>query len=179
MSAPPVKLIITGALGAGKTSAIAAISEIPPVATDVPMTEEPRTAVKSTTTVAMDYGELTLDDGQKLQIFGTPGQKRYDFMCRILARGALGVVILIDYTRPQAVEDLAHFLDLFRDPLDAGAGVIGVTHCDQRTDLDLEPYYRLLGARGELLPLFPVDARDRDDIVMLVEALLASLEFAA
>jgi signal recognition particle receptor subunit beta len=76
-----IKLVISGSMGAGKTSAIEAISGIPPIRTDVAISdEESLRPGKKTTTVAMDYGEFKLDEGQLLVIFGTPGQERYDYM---------------------------------------------------------------------------------------------------
>ena len=72
------KLVFAGSMGAGKTTAIGAISEIPPVRTDV-ANSDLATFAKATTTAAMDYGEVTLDGGDKLRLYGTPGQARFDF----------------------------------------------------------------------------------------------------
>jgi hypothetical protein len=85
-----VKLIIAGSVAAGKTTAISTISDVPPVRTDVAASDYV-SKMKSQTTVAMDYGECTLPDGKKLRLYGTPGQRRYDFMSKILCRGALGL----------------------------------------------------------------------------------------
>ncbi|WP_245391541.1 GTP-binding protein [Thioflexithrix psekupsensis] len=75
-----IKIVFTGSMGAGKTTAIAAISEIPVINTDVRATDPTTLQRKATTTVAMDYGELTLEDGQKLRLYGTPGQLRFEYM---------------------------------------------------------------------------------------------------
>jgi signal recognition particle receptor subunit beta len=90
---PKIKFVFTGCVNAGKTTAIAAISEVVPVSTEVKPSEESVIKRKSTTTVAMDYGELTLDNGEKIYLYGTPGQRRFDFMCSILTQGALGLII--------------------------------------------------------------------------------------
>jgi hypothetical protein len=99
MSVQEYKLIFTGTMGAGKTTAITSISEIPPVSTDVQRSEAGDDA-KLTTTAALDYGEVTLPRGDMLRLYGTPGQARFDFMWRILSEGALGVVVLVDNRRP-------------------------------------------------------------------------------
>ena len=113
-----IKLIVTGSMGAGKTTVVSTISDIPPIRTDVPISSDKARGDKTTTTVALDYGSLTLDKERRLLIFGTPGQRRYDFMCKILARGALGVVILIDHACEDPVDDLRYYLDLFRDTIE-------------------------------------------------------------
>jgi uncharacterized protein len=170
-----IKLIVTGSMGAGKTTVIAAISDIPPVRTDVPISGEGARGDKTTTTVALDYGALRLDKERRLLIFGTPGQRRYDFMCKILARGALGIVILIDHAGGAPAEDLGYYLDLFAETIAESSAVIGVTHTDERPATSLQPYYDVLAERDLALPVFTIDARRRDDIVMMLEALLATI----
>lgn len=175
-----IKLVVTGSMGAGKTTAIGAISEIPPLVTDVLMTGEIATSRdKTTTTVAMDYGELTLDDGRKLLLFGTPGQRRYDFMCRILARGALGVLMLVDGVAPDALQEFEYFLGLFADEARSDSLVVGITHLDRESGRGLEPFHDLLERGGFSCPVFAVDPRRREHVILMVEALLASLQFVA
>lgn len=172
-----LKLIFTGTMGAGKTTAISTISEIPLVSTEAANLDQ-ESARKATTTVAMDYGEVTLDDGDKLRLYGTPGQERFRFMWEILARGALGVVILVDNARPDPLEDLGIYLDNFSGLIQKASAVIGIT----RTDIALQPtvddYYSYLIERGIMLPVFVADVRQRADVLMLVDALLSTLELA-
>jgi signal recognition particle receptor subunit beta len=168
------KLLITGSVGAGKTTAITAISEIPPVCTDSPITLGPIVGAKTTTTVAMDYGEVWIDEEQKIGIFGTPGQRRYDFMCRILSEDALGVLVLLDQTSPEPLEELAYYLELYQDMVAANAAVIGVTHCEG--DSSLDRYYEWTHERGLCLPVFTLDARDRSQVHLLLTTLLATAE---
>jgi signal recognition particle receptor subunit beta len=118
------KILFTGTMGAGKTTAIAAVSEIAPIRTEVRNSDA--SVAKATTTVGLDYGELTLDNGEKLRLYGTPGQIRFDFMWRILARGALGLVILVDNSRPDPLADLDVYLDGFAELIEKTACVIGV-----------------------------------------------------
>ncbi|HEV55887.1 MAG TPA: GTP-binding protein [Phycisphaerales bacterium] len=172
-----LKFIFTGSPGAGKTTAIAAISEIPPISTDVLATDE-LADVKNETTAAMDFGEFTLDDGQKVRLYGTPGQQRFEHMWRILAEGALGFVILVDNTRPAPLDDLAIYLDNFADFIDETAVVIGVTRTDIATRHSMVHFQDFVEQRGLVCPVFPADVRDKDDVLLLLDALMASLEYA-
>ena len=167
----------TGSVGAGKTSAIQALSEIPPVRTEAPMSVAHANVNKTTTTTALDYGELGLENGRKLLLFGTPGQRRYDFMCRILMNGAVGVMILVDHSSPEALGDLHYFTELFQPIVDEMGAVVGVTHADGCSDLVLQNYQDALTQKGLMLPVLRVDARRREDVVLLVRVLLASLEY--
>lgn len=170
-----IKLIITGSVGAGKTTVVTVMSDFPPARTEVALPASQFRGDKTTTTVAMDYGATTLEDGRRLLIFGTPGQRRYDFMCKILARGALGVVILIDHAGTGPADDLAYYLDLFRDTIAEAGAVIGVTHTDERPGDPMQPYYDVLADRNLVLPVFRVDARRRDHIMTMLEALVATV----
>lgn len=172
---PQIKFIFTGPPGAGKTTAIASISEFPPVSTDVFATDE-IAAVKHKTTVAMDFGEITLDNGQKVRLYGTPGQRRFDFMWKILVQGGLGLIILINNTQPDPLADLAQYLDDFADFIQQTDAVIGITCMDANATPGIDDYYEFLQKRGEMYPVFAIDARDKDDVLLLLDALLACLE---
>lgn len=100
------KIIVTGAMGAGKTTAIAAISDVAPVTTEA-VNSDQTTSAKASTTVALDYGEIALEGGDRVRLYGTPGQQRFSFMWGILAKGALGLILLIDNTSKAPLEDLA------------------------------------------------------------------------
>jgi signal recognition particle receptor subunit beta len=174
-----LKLVITGPMGAGKTAAIQSISTVPVVSTEASaFHESSHHAHKLTTTVAMDYGELRMSDGRLLMIIGTPGQSRYDFMCTILARGALGLIILIDHTASDPVADLKYFLNLYSEVLASTPCVVGITHADETSDGSLDPYHRLLAAAGfaTAVPVFPLDARSPDDIVAVLQCILAIIQ---
>ena len=168
------KILITGTMGAGKTTAIAAISEIPPLSTDVHNSDT--SVAKAVTTVGLDYGEITLEGGEKLRLYGTPGQKRFDFMWKILARGALGVVILIDNSRPDPLADLAQYLDGFSDLIKRTACVIGVGRMDTHPLPDIDSFADVLSARGLVCPVFAADVRDRPQVLQLLDLLLVQLE---
>src|SRR5512146_388968 len=97
-----VKMVITGPYASGKTEFIKSISEIDVVSTEAQVSKETAEAqVKDNTTVAMDFGRITVDDDLVLYLFGTPGQRRFDFMWEILSEGMLGFVVMVDSTRPE------------------------------------------------------------------------------
>ncbi len=172
-----IKFVFTGSVGAGKTTAIKAISEVDTISTEVKPSEEIIIKRKRTTTVAMDYGQLTLDDGEKIYLYGTPGQRRFDFMCPILTQGALGLVILIDNTHEKPFEELDYFLNLNSAFLQNHAAVIGITHFDKCAQPTINEYYQVLEERGDPWPVLHIDARNPEDVIILLETLLASLEY--
>jgi uncharacterized protein len=118
------KILFTGVTGAGKTTAIGAVSEIPPLSTDVRNTDA--NLSKAMTTVGLDYGELTLDNGEQLRLYGTPGQQRFDFMWKILSVGSLGLIILIDNSQPDPLADLDRYLKGFSQLIADTACVVAV-----------------------------------------------------
>jgi signal recognition particle receptor subunit beta len=169
------KLIFTGPMGAGKTTAIASISEVPPIRTDVRASDDARQR-KETTTVAMDYGYISLDDGSRIHLYGTPGQQRFDYMWTILTQGGIGLVLLLDNASADPIADLEFYLDAFKDFIERTGVVIGVTRMDMSRRLALEDYQQKLFERGQIYPVFEVDARQPNDVKILIHALLAILQ---
>jgi len=108
-----VKMVVTGPFSSGKTEFIQTVSEIDVVATERKISSEVE-MIKQTTTVAMDFGRITVDDTLMLYLFGTPGQKRFDFMWEILSEGMLGFVVMIDSTRPETFREARSILETFR-----------------------------------------------------------------
>lgn len=108
-----VKMVITGPFCAGKTQLIRSISEIDVVSTESKITN-PAERVKPETTVAMDFGRITIDDDLVLYLFGTPGQRRFDFMWEILSEGMLGFVVVVDSARPETFREARYILQVFR-----------------------------------------------------------------
>lgn len=168
------KILITGAMGAGKTTAIAAVSEIPPISTDVVNTDQE--VRKATTTVGLDYGEITLSNGEKLRLYGTPGQERFSFMWPILAKGALGVIILVDNSRPQALADFAIYVEGFRDLIGSGAGVVAVGRTETHASPSIDAYAELLADKNLVCPVIPVDVRQREQVIFVLDLLFAQIE---
>ena len=108
-----VKMVVTGPFNAGKTEFIQSVSEINVVSTERKITSAAE-RVKETTTVAMDFGRITVDQDLVLYLFGTPGQKRFDFMWEILSEGMLGFVVMVDSTRPETFREARSILETFR-----------------------------------------------------------------
>lgn len=168
------KLLFTGPMGAGKTTAIAAVSEVAPVITDVRNTDQ--SVLKERTTVGLDFGVLSLDNGDRLRLFGTPGQVRFDFLWKILAKNVLGIVILIDNSKPEPLADLALYLDGFCQELRDAPCVIGVGRTETHLSPSLNDFTNAVNERGLVLPVMAVDVRSRDDVVLLIDCLLAQIE---
>ena len=168
------KILFTGTMGAGKTTAIGAVSETRPVITDVVNNDASHS--KALTTVGLDFGQLTLDNGDRIRLFGTPGQKRFQFLWSILARNALGLIILADNSRPDPMADLRVYLDNFRKQLTYLPCVIGVGRLAQHPSPSLEDYVDELEKQQLVLPVLEIDARKRADVTLLIDTLLAQLE---
>lgn len=169
-----VKIVFTGTPGAGKTTAIAALSDVPPVVTDVRNTD-PGLA-KERTTVGLDFGRFDIGDGQTVRLFGTPGQLRFEFMWRIVARDALGLVILVDNSRPDPLADLAMYVEAYRDELPGMNCVIGVGRSAEHPTPSVDDFAAWMAERGHAVPVLPVDVRRRDDVLLLVDMVLAQAE---
>lgn len=170
------KILFSGPMGAGKTTAIAAISDEAPVSTDV-YNSDRATFDKELTTAGLDYGSILLGDGATVRLYGTPGQARFRFMWDILANNAAGIILLIDAAQADALVQLDAFVDAF------GAGrrapiVIGVGRTGDPGAFLLDSFAQRLESRGLTLPLFGVDVRRREDVLLLVDTLLCVLELA-
>lgn len=108
-----VKIVVTGPFSSGKTQFIQTISEIEVVETERKITR-PEERIKEQTTVAMDFGRITVDEELVLYLFGTPGQRRFDFMWEVLSEGMLGFVVLLDSVRPETFREARDILATFR-----------------------------------------------------------------
>jgi uncharacterized protein len=171
------KLLFAGPMGAGKTTAIAGISDAAPIATEA-LNSDRAQHHKERTTVGFDYGEVALEGGDRLRLYGMPGQERFDFMWKLAGDGALGVVLLLDNTRPDPLLDLAQYVRAFRHLFDASAAVIGIGRIEQGQQT-LDRFADWLVDQGLNIPAFSVDVRQRDDVLLLLEALLNQIESRA
>lgn len=157
------KILVTGAFNAGKTTFIRSISEIDPVNTDKKMFDD-----VELTTVAMDFGRITVDSELSLFLFGTPGQERFDFMWDILKDDIIGFILLVDSTRP--VEDATmHILEFFSKRTDAPY-VVACTKQDHMNALPMEDIRRSLELDD--VPFLPCVATDKESVRTVLLALL-------
>jgi small GTP-binding protein len=174
-----LKIVFAGPIGAGKTTAITAVSDRPPVSTEV-VNNDQAAFPKEFTTVGLDFGQLTFDDGMVVRLYGTPGQERFSFMWEILGAGAIGIILLLDASSPTAMADLRAQAQVFRRLApEQQPFVIGVGRTDPADDQHIEACTRVLAELGVAAPVFSVDVRQRADVLLLIETLLAILEARA
>lgn len=168
------KLLFAGPMGAGKTTALTAISDTAPIATEAHNSDRAQHS-KASTTVGFDYGEVALEGGERLRLYGMPGQSRFDFMWKIASEGALGVVVLLDNTRPDPLADLALYVQAFAAHAQQAAMVVGIGRSGEG-NTRIDTYSRWLASQGYAIPAFTVDVRRRDDVLLLLDALLNQIE---
>jgi small GTP-binding protein len=174
MQTQTVKMVITGPFSSGKTQFVRSISEIDVVSTERVISTEAE-KVKETTTVAMDFGRITVDADLVLYLFGTPGQRRFDFMWEILSEGMLGFVVVVDSSRPETFREAKSILETFRayapTPFVVAANKQDLpdawTIDDLRIALRLEEHVKML----------PCTATDKESVKdVLLELLYSILE---
>jgi small GTP-binding protein len=167
-----VKIVVTGPFSAGKTTLIRTISEITVLSTEKDITDETRSR-KAETTVAMDFGRITIDRDLVLYLFGTPGQERFDFMWEILGEGMLGYILLVDSSRPDSLEEAVSILAAFRKM----ARVPFVVALNRASGLDPQDEHKIRDVLelGDEVPVVPCDATDRESVKAVLLALLYSV----
>jgi len=164
-----VKVVVTGPFNAGKTTFIKAVSEITVLSTERQVSDSSGEG-DGETTVAMDFGRITVSDDVVLYLFGTPGQSRFSFMWETLSEGMLGFVLLVDALEPSTFEDARSMIDFFTSMSD----VPFVVAANKVAADDTEMVRRVredLGLPDET-PLFPVDAREKDSVKAALLGLL-------
>lgn len=170
------KLAFMGAPGAGKSTCVAAISDIPPVVTDVATDE--LAGLKETTTVALDYGELDLGADGRLLLYGLPGQTRFRHMFDVVRENLLGVALLVDGTADDPLQGLRETLHCYAADLKGLPCVL----CLNKQVVRPEPLLRAcrdqLASFGLKVPVLAIDARRREDVVRVFELLFVLIEQA-
>jgi signal recognition particle receptor subunit beta len=169
-----MRLVIAGTVGAGKTTFIRTVSEIEVIDTDVTPTDE-TAALKSKTTVAMDFGKVTFGAEMVLHLYGTPGQARFDFMWDLLVRRAHAYVVLVAAHRPEEFRNARQIL-AFMDQRVSAPMLLGVTHTDCEGAWSVEDVAYTMGwsELEQNPPVVAVDATDRDSVICTLITLLES-----
>lgn len=165
-----VKIVITGPFNAGKTTFIKAVSEITVLSTERRVSEG-ESQGGAETTVAMDFGRITVSDDVVLYLFGTPGQERFSFMWDTLSEGMLGFVMLVDGKNESSFADVRAMIDYFSAISDV-TFVVAVNRVTEEDDLDK---IREQLALPDDVSLLPVDARDRESVKAVLLALLYAI----
>ena len=174
------KVVVSGGFGVGKTTMVGAVSEITPLRTEAAMTsasldvdDTSKVEAKTTTTVAMDFGKLTVEDGLVLYLFGTPGQDRFGFMWDDVVDGALGAVVLVDTRRLDECYGAVDYFETRKMPF-----VVAINQFEGAPEHDLDEIREALDL-NDAVPIVTTDARDawvvRDSLVALLEHVLARL----
>jgi uncharacterized protein len=168
-----VKMVITGPFSAGKTQFISSISEIDVVSTESKLSSDAEKKEKDNTTVAMDFGRITVDEDLVLYLFGTPGQRRFDFMWEILAEGMLGFVVMVDSTKPETFREAKSILETFRAyaPTPYVVAANKQDHPDAWSTDDLRIALRI----EEGVKLLPCVAKDKESVKSVLLELLYSI----
>lgn len=167
-----VKMVVTGPFNSGKTEFIQTVSEIDVVSTERKISAEAE-KVKESTTVAMDFGRITVDDELVLYLFGTPGQKRFDFMWEILSEGMLGFIVMIDSTRPETFREARTILETFRAYAPTPY-VVTANKQDMEDAWDVEDMRIALRLDNEV-PLLPAVAREKESVKSVLIELLTNI----
>lgn len=167
------KIVLLGPVGAGKTTAIRSISDSDPVCTEVPLLSG-ATVEKSTTTVALDFSTIVLDDGTPLLVYGVPGQEHYAFMWPLVLQGSMGAIILLDARDATIERACASWLDVVASGAPDAMVVVGVTHADVAPSFTLSCLRRCVRVYHHPVPVFTFDARSRQQTQQLMRALIVS-----
>jgi small GTP-binding protein len=167
-----VKIVVTGPFNAGKTEFIRSVSEIDVVSTERKITLEAE-KVKNSTTVAMDFGRITVDDDLVLYLFGTPGQKRFDFMWEILSEGMLGFIVAVDSTRPETFREARTILETFKAYAPTPF-VVAANKQDHNDAWDVEDM-RVALRLDPTVKMLPCIAKDKETVKKVLLELLFSI----
>ena len=175
MHSQGLKLVLAGPVGAGKTTALRSLSDIEPVSTEMPLSDGPM-GEKTTTTVALDFAAVILDDGTPLQMFGLPGQEHFSHMRGIVMNGALGVIVLLAGDNPDVAGDCSHWVSVVSSIDEDLPVVIGITKTDRAPEFRMDTIRQALSGIVPPVPVFTVDVRDREQAAQLVRALLLLID---
>lgn len=166
------KIIVTGSFNSGKTEFIKCISEIDPITTDKPVTENGLKDIKNFTTVAIDFGTITIDKDIIIHIYATPGQERFKFIYDILEKNALALIVLGDMTSRESISNMykyyREFMKIKRLP-----AVFALTKKDLPNIIQDETLEQLLSNKPKEIPLIQISNKNKDEVK---QAILLALQ---
>jgi hypothetical protein len=164
------KIVVTGPFAAGKTTFIKTITEISPISTEAKITSEEEASVKDSTTVAMDFGRITVDEDYVLHIFGTPGQFRFNYMWSILSKDALGVILLVDSGDRDMFDEAKDMLNFFRVKTDVPI-IIALNHFNEKEHISEEELRKIMNV-PDSIPVIGCDATSKESVKAVLLKLL-------
>ncbi len=169
------KLVVTGAFNAGKTTFVNTLSEIEPDNTDKATRNQAERKIKTTTTVALDYGRVRINSSSIVHLFGTPGQDRFDFMRDILADDMQGFIFLIDSTDPHSLGQATRLLATFQQSGQVPYLLaVNKSDCHGLSGEEIRRAFKLPAQQ----PIVPCVATDKASVRAVVERLIAMIEVA-
>lgn len=165
-----IKIVVAGSYGAGKTCFINTASEIETVSTEVDLKDQ--SGIKKTTTVAMDYGRLTLNDSTQLNLFGTPGQEYFDFMWETLARGMKGMVFVVDSSDVDSLGSARDMLHSFDSSIPL---VIAANKQNYPDPVSIDDIRQHLQVKNNI-PVIPCAAIEKESVLAVLDILTDSID---
>ncbi|MBA7848237.1 ATP/GTP-binding protein [Klebsiella sp. RHBSTW-00484] len=172
------KVLLVGPTGAGKTTAISTVSDISVISTEVTRssldTESLNSQLipKSTVTVGIDYGELSLNNSMRIRLYGVPGQVRFESLWGLIHEGSVGTVILFDISSNDYSEEFVFFVNRFHKTLLTERCIIGISKYSEIYSSRVTELLELLNHSGVNVPVFSVDVRNKEDVLKLLFMLI-------
>lgn len=171
------RIVFVGAFGVGKTTAIAAVSDIPVLRSDAAISDPGADGAcspdKTTTTVAIDYGEIHIDQGERYALYGVPGQARFSHIWDMVLPPAFGVILLANPQRDDDLADTTRWLAHIAERAPRATVLIGVTRVAPDDDAALAPYRRAIAPWHPTQPVFAFDPRESNHVRWMLGTLLA------
>ncbi|MFP5595635.1 GTP-binding protein [Kluyvera sp. 142486] len=172
------KILFVGPTGAGKTTAIAAVSEITVVSTEALRTsldtesDNNQLIPKNMVTIGIDYGEFSFDDGKRVRLYGVPGQIRFEFLWDLIHKGSHGIIILFDISSNTYMSEVDFFINRFKDALLTEKCIIGISKYSDCYESRVAEVLDFMGAMNISVSVIAVDIRDKEDVLKLLTMLV-------
>ena len=174
MSPREHKIVVLGAMGAGKSTLVRALAGDRVVDTDVANTDS--ASDNLSTTVTMVYADIDLPNGDRLRLYGTPGQARFDFIWPVLLQGASGVLVLADASAASVADTLDRYLLALREHAPDVPAAIGLSKLDLAPHADIDALAMRAGDLLRPLPVVPFDPRSDAAVMLLMDVLMSEIE---